>query len=73
MIDLTDRQLDDYAGVLPRGRFDVDQAVAAVRPICDAVRDEGRGALARFITPCRRIGTGRRLIVRRLRIEGCLP
>ena len=48
MIDLTDRQLDDYAGVLPRGRFDVDQAVAAVRPICDAVRDEGRGALARF-------------------------
>ena len=48
LIDLTDRQLDDYAGVLPRGRFDVDQAVAAVRPICDAVRDEGRGALARF-------------------------
>ena len=48
MIDLTDRQLDDYAGVLPRGRFDVDQAVAAVQPICDAVRDEGRQALARF-------------------------
>lgn len=48
LIDLTDRQLDDYAGVAPRGRFDVDQAVAAVRPICDAVRDEGRGALARF-------------------------
>ena len=48
LIDLTDRQLDDYAGVLPRGRFDVDQAVAAVQPICDAVRDEGRQALARF-------------------------
>ena len=32
----------------PRGRFDVDQAVAAVQPICDAVRDEGRQALARF-------------------------
>ncbi|MGL5247626.1 MAG: histidinol dehydrogenase, partial [Brooklawnia sp.] len=40
--------VDDYAGVLPRGRFDFDQAVAAVQPICDAVRDEGRQALARF-------------------------
>ena len=48
MIDLTDRRLDDYAGVLPRGRFDVDQAVAVVRPICDAVRDDGREALVRF-------------------------
>lgn len=48
MIDLTDRQLDDYAGVLPCVALDVDQAVAAVQPICDAVRDEGRQALARF-------------------------
>lgn len=45
-IDLT--SLDDYSAVLPRGRFDVDAAQAAVAPICDAVRDEGQAALRRF-------------------------
>ncbi|MGI5950853.1 MAG: histidinol dehydrogenase [Brooklawnia sp.] len=48
VIDLTEQALDDYAGVLPRGRFDVKQALAAVAPICDAVRDEGEAALRRF-------------------------
>lgn len=48
LIDLTERQLDDYRAVLPRGRFDVDQALSAVQPICDAVRDEGTSALLRF-------------------------
>ena len=48
VIDLTDRRLDDYTDVLPRGRFDVDEAVRAVQPICDAVRDEGEPALRRF-------------------------
>lgn len=48
LIDLTDQHLDDYAQVLPRGRFDVDQAVASIAPICDAVRDEGETALRRF-------------------------
>ena len=48
MIDLTDRRLDDYTDVLPRGRFDVDKAVLTVQPICDAVREEGEPALRRF-------------------------
>lgn len=48
LIDLTDQQLDDYVGVLPRGQFDVDHAVAVVQPVCDAVRDEGEAALRRF-------------------------
>ncbi len=48
IIDLTNRPLDDYAGVLPRGRFDVNAAVDVVRPICDAVRDEGMDALLRY-------------------------
>ncbi len=48
LIDLTDTTLDDYSGVLPRGRFDVSHAVEVVRPLCDAVRDEGESALLRF-------------------------
>lgn len=48
LIDLTDQRLDDYAAVLPRGRFDVDAATGAVQPLCDAVRDEGVIALHRF-------------------------
>ena len=48
LIDLTGSHLDDYASVLPRGRFDVDQALEAVAPICDAVRTEGQAAILRF-------------------------
>lgn len=48
LIDLTDVCLDDYRAVLPRGRFDVEDAVEVVRPICTAVRDEGEQALLRF-------------------------
>lgn len=48
VIDLTNQTLDDYSAVLPRGRFDVDHAVATVRPISEAVRDEGVDALLRF-------------------------
>jgi len=32
-------------GLLPRAEYDVDAALAAVRPICDAVRDRGADAL----------------------------
>ncbi|NLA29042.1 MAG: histidinol dehydrogenase, partial [Propionibacterium sp.] len=47
-IDLTSQTLDDYSAVLPRGRFDVSHALDVVRPLCDAVRDEGEAALLRF-------------------------
>lgn len=38
----------DYTAVLPRAEFDVEQAVAAVAPICQAVASEGEAALRRF-------------------------
>jgi len=38
----------DYRAVIPRGAFDVEQALDAVRPICDAVRDRGEAALREF-------------------------
>ena len=38
----------DYRAVVPRGSFDVEQAVDAVRPICDAVAQRGAAALAEF-------------------------
>ncbi|MDR1806873.1 MAG: histidinol dehydrogenase [Propionibacteriaceae bacterium] len=47
-IDLRGRTDPDYAAVLPRGAVDVGQALAAVAPVCDAVRDEGEAALRRF-------------------------
>ncbi|MDR1386620.1 MAG: histidinol dehydrogenase [Propionibacteriaceae bacterium] len=47
-IDLRDLDLDDYAALLPRGSFDVDQALAVVQPICRAVAEEGEAALLRF-------------------------
>lgn len=47
-IDLTSQTPDDYSAVLPRGRFDVSHALEVVRPLCDAVRDEGEAALLRF-------------------------
>ncbi len=34
--------------MIPRGAFDVEHALAAVRPICDAVRDRGEAALREF-------------------------
>lgn len=48
IIDVRGRRLKDYTAVLPRGSFDVEQALSAVAPLCDAVRDEGRQALVRF-------------------------
>jgi len=38
-------QIPDYRAVIPRGTFDVEQALDAVRPICAAVADRGAGAL----------------------------
>ena len=38
----------DYRTVLPRGAFDVEQAVAVVKPICDAVAERGQDALREF-------------------------
>ena len=48
MIDLTELSLDDYSSVLPRAQFDVGHAVDVVRPVCEAVRDQGQDALLRF-------------------------
>ncbi|MEL4357958.1 histidinol dehydrogenase [Luteococcus sp. H154] len=51
-LDLTAAGADgsafDYRAAVPRASFDVEHAVAAVRPICDAVADEGEAALVRF-------------------------
>ena len=51
-MDLTQAGLDgdafDYRSAMPRADFDVDHALDAVRPICQAVADEGRTALLRF-------------------------
>jgi len=45
-IDLRGRPLDaDLCGVLPRAAVDVDSAVHAVRPVVEAVRDRGAGAV----------------------------
>lgn len=38
----------DYRALMPRAAFDVEQAVAAVAPICAAVASEGEAALRRF-------------------------
>lgn len=51
-IDLTGAGLDDapfdYRAAVPRAALDVDHALERVRPICDAVREEGEVALLRF-------------------------
>lgn len=51
-LDLTGAGADgapfDYRAAVPRVAFDVDHALEKVRPICDAVRDEGTAALVRF-------------------------
>jgi histidinol dehydrogenase len=45
-IDLRARPLDaDLRGVLPRAAVDVESAVAAVRPVVEAVRDRGAAAV----------------------------
>lgn len=46
-IDLrgTDPSAVDYADAVPRAAFDVDAAVAVVRPICDDVRERGLAAV----------------------------
>jgi len=38
----------DYRTVVPRGAFDVEHALATVKPICDAVAQRGADALAEF-------------------------
>ncbi len=40
--------VDPYRDALPRAEFDVEHAVATVKPICDAVRVEGEAALRRL-------------------------
>jgi len=47
-IDLRGRTPVDYREVVPRADVDVDAAVEAVRPICDAVRMRGTEAIAEF-------------------------
>jgi histidinol dehydrogenase len=44
-IDLRGDRQADLAKVLPRARLDVETAIEAVRPVCDAVRDRGRAAV----------------------------
>jgi histidinol dehydrogenase len=44
-IDLRGARLDDYSAAVPRAVFDVDAAMSAVIPICDAVRERGEWAL----------------------------
>ncbi|MDR2975592.1 MAG: histidinol dehydrogenase [Propionibacteriaceae bacterium] len=48
LIDCRSLASNDYAAVLPRGRFDVAAAAEKVAPICEAVRIEGEAALRRF-------------------------
>lgn len=38
----------DYRAVVPRGAFDVDHALEAVKPICDAVAERGEAAIREF-------------------------
>jgi histidinol dehydrogenase len=48
-LDLRGRRADgerlDYRALVPRAEFDVDAAVEAVRPLCEAVRSDGQAAL----------------------------
>lgn len=49
IVDLRSQTADaDLRMTLPRAKFDVDQAIQAVQPICEAVRVEGEVALRRF-------------------------
>ena len=49
-LDLRPRATEpiDYRSVVPRAAFDVEQAVAVVAPICQAVAEEGEAALLRL-------------------------
>jgi histidinol dehydrogenase len=38
----------DYAGLVPRAAFDVEAALAVVRPICDDVRERGEAAVLEY-------------------------
>jgi histidinol dehydrogenase len=44
-IDLRGDRRADPAAVLPRARLDVEVAIDAVRPVCDAVRERGAAAV----------------------------
>ena len=46
-LDLTGHR-GGYRHVLPRADFNVERAIGVVRPICDAVAQEGQAALRRF-------------------------
>ena len=46
-LDFRDRA-GDYRDAMPRAAFDVESAVAAVRPICDAVAQRGEASLREF-------------------------
>ncbi|MDR0417195.1 MAG: histidinol dehydrogenase, partial [Propionibacteriaceae bacterium] len=48
VIDLRSVPPAEYAARLPRGRFDVEAASAAVEPVCRAVAAEGEAALRRY-------------------------
>src|SRR5689334_18840456 len=45
-IDLRGSAPADYRAIVPRAELDVEAAVEAVRPICEAVRDRGVEAIA---------------------------
>ncbi len=47
-VDLRSSDLEDYSFAVPRAQFDVEHALDAVRPICDAVKKDGIEALKRF-------------------------
>jgi histidinol dehydrogenase len=47
-IDLRGSRVPDYRDVVPRADFDVEAALDAVRPICDAVRRRGADAITEF-------------------------
>lgn len=48
IIDLRGKTLPDYRGAVPRAAFDVEAAVAIVRPIVDSVAERGVEALAEY-------------------------
>lgn len=47
-VDISTSDLDDYRAAVPRAAVDVESALAAVVPVCDAVRDRGEEALREF-------------------------
>ena len=48
IVDVTSETTDDLRCAVPRADFDVDAAMAAVIPVCSAVRDRGVEALREY-------------------------